>query len=209
MNLFIRSILSFLVVVLAGCTLTTTYLVPEASKGTLNIDPCLGSPYAISFSPENQKWVSIMVETQWLNDRTMMTITFNSAPCFGIQACHSIGGNLYVESEQDKKIVMDRRFSQYIIEASQPTVTLILPDGKTQLITVPVFQSPFDLVDNAMPQYGPNSYLFKSHILISSGPLETFLLRFPDITVNGERVDIPEIRFIKKQADFVFPIVNC
>jgi hypothetical protein len=192
---------------MTGCS-TGVFLQPEASYGNYSaVNPsCPGAQEVIEFSPQNQYWVLFRVYAtppgRWNSNGTELRIHFRLVYqlVYRDGSTRSISSVMFM-SEEREKLIRERSKRNYLVTVSKPTVTVIMPDNSVQEISIPIFERPHD------PRYEGNS-LWDPGIQISPKSLEQFTVKFPDIYVNGEKIDVPHIQF-KKNEQRYFPVINC
>ena len=193
---------------LNSCAVTTPSLVPEAQYGALVGTNCPGhSPYGITFSPEKLYWSYVEIASEWSDRGTLVTLTFVADGCFGMHK-----GGKCVKGKRSREtldLIQETLDKEYIFQASDQTIEIMLPNGKKEKIIANVFASKLDLKMKDMWPIWDTRYMYKSQILVSRDKLNEFSLYFPEITVNGEIIKIPEIRFKKQTLDWVMPTINC
>lgn len=185
-----------------GCS-TGTYLRPDSVAGHYTtVNPsCPGAPEVIEYSPENQSWVSFRVYAtppgRHSSQGTELRIDVRVSPRVGIESTLS-----YIfQNEETEKLIKERRNTAYLLTASEPMVTVIMPDGKKQKISIPMFKKPFDAKNNQNSYWAPG-------VQLSSGKLDNFSIEFPDIYVNGEKINLQLISFKLDQGRYA-PVLNC
>ncbi len=90
----------------------------------------------------------------------------------------------------------------YLVTASKPTVTILLSNGTILEVAIPIFATPYDPKnDRTINRWG-------NGVQLSPEELGSFTVIFPDIYVNGERLEVPPIQF-KIDEDRYVPVLNC
>lgn len=190
----------------AGCS-TGIYLRPEAPSGTLStVNPaCPGAAEIIEFAPQNQYWVLLRVYAtppgRWNSHGTELRIHFWFAYLRGFEPSNASFLFFTFPSEEQKKVIQERSNREYLITASKPTVTVVLPDGSKHEVSIPIFEKPYDPKKDRKGWWDPG-------VQISPTSLGQFTVILPDIYVNGEKIYTPPIRFKQDEGHYA-PVINC
>lgn len=185
---------------ITGCS-TGPYLRPDAVSGVYStVNPtCPGAKEVVAFSPEKQPWVLLRIYAtppkRWGSEGTELRVHF---------FFHYLAGEsafIFYFTEEQRKLIRERSSKDYLVTASKPTVTVVLPDGSSKEVRIPIFGKPYD------PKHDRTSW-WANGVQISSENLDSFTVIFPDIYVNGEKINVPPIYFKKEEGRYA-PVLNC
>jgi hypothetical protein len=79
-----------------------------------------------------------------------------------------------------------------------------LPDGTKTQVLLALFERPYS--HNEAYAYGSGKV--ERGVVISPNALDSFTVIFPDIFINGKKMDIPPVKFGISKAKYV-PVLNC
>ena len=187
---------------ITGCS-TGTYLRPESAAGRhTTVNPsCPGALEVIEFSPQILTWVSFRVYAtppeRYSSHGTELRIHVGINPRVGINSSSSY----LFQNEETKKLIKERRSASYTVTATEPVVTVTMPGGNIRKIPLPMFEKAFDARNNHNNYWAPG-------IQISPSSLDDFTVVFPDIYVNGEKINVAPIHFKLDQGRYT-PVLNC
>jgi len=196
-----------IIILTMGCS-TGPFLRPTAAIGTYStVNPaCPGAQRVVEFAPKNQYWVLLRVyatqpEGNYKSNGTELRVHVDlkywkgfELPAMGIFASDKTWNDR-------KKLIRERSELDYIVTASSPFVTVYTPDGKSQQILVPIFQKPHDPKNHRVGWWDHG-------VQISPKRLDDFKVIFPDIFVNGEKIEVPPIHF-RMDNEYYAPVLNC
>jgi len=109
--------------------------------------------------------------------------------------------SIFYRTDEQRKLIKERSEKDYLVTASKPTVTVVLPDGSSKEVHIPIFEKPYDPKNDRVSWWA-------NGVQVSPENLDTFTVIFPDIYVNGEKINVPPIHF-KKEEDHYAPVLNC
>ena len=107
------------------------------------------------------------------------------------------------ESRRTHELIQERKNQDIIISAPSPIATIVFPDGSTSQVSLPFFEKPF----NHREAKTPNE-LWGPEVLIAPTRVESFKVVFPDIYLNGKKLDISPVEFQKSKETYA-PVLNC
>lgn len=186
--------------VITGCS-TGPYLKPAADAGSYStVNPaCPGAQEVIEFSPEKQPWVLLRIYAttpkRWNSKGTELRVHF------WFKYLKGESTSLFFLTDEQRKLIKERSSKDYLVTASKPTVTVVLPNGSKQEIPIPIFEKPYDPKNNQISWWA-------NGVQVSPDSLDSFTAIFPDIYVNGEKINVPPIHF-QRDEDHYAPVLNC
>jgi hypothetical protein len=202
-------VIIMLAALLGGCS-TGKFLKPEAPSGSYNREnpSCPGAEKVLEFSPPGEDWIEFRILAKLPNkyspEGTRLIAYFRFV--YG-QWPSSVGAwaRLFPNKGQasdHKKLVNKRKNKKYLVTSSSSMATIRLSDGTETKVSLPFFEEPFDgATGKYYGSWGPE-------VVIYPGSLEKFTVVLPDIFLNGEKMDIPEIKF-KLDQHYYAPVLNC
>ena len=198
-----------LLVAISGCS-TGPYLKPEAAGGTYNTQnpACPGPQQVIEFRPADEKWIVFRVLAElpkpYSPEGTKLTAYFQFIYLFPEPPRTS--WSLFpgdTEKEERKNLLAERKKQRIEITASSPFATILLPDGTKTQVLLPFLEKPYN--SNEDPR---DHGIWGQGVIIAPKALESFTVIFPDIFLNGKKLDIPPIKFSISKDTYV-PVLNC
>lgn len=198
-----------LTLTLGGCS-TGPYLKPEAANGTYNTEnpTCPGPQQVIEFRPADETWIVFRVLAKLPNpyspEGTKLTAYFRFI--YLLPEPPRTSWSLFpseAEKEEKKNLLERRKHQRLEITASSPFATIVLPDGTRTQVALPFLEKPYNHSEDPRAHgiWGPQ-------VVISPKMLDNFTVIFPDIFLNGKKLDIPPVKFgISK--DVYAPVLNC
>lgn len=196
----LRLSVALVMAAITGCS-TGPYLKPDASSGVYStVNPaCPGAQEVVAFSPEKQPWVLLRIYAtppkRWNSKGTELRIHF----WFQFLVGESV--SIFYRTDEQRKLIEERSSKDYQVTTSKPTVTVVLPDGSSKEIQIPIFEKPYD------PKHDRISW-WANGVQVSPENLDSFTVIFPGIYVNGEKINVPPLHF-KKEEDHYAPVLNC
>ena len=200
--------LSILLVVLGGCS-TGPFLKPEATGGNYNREnpSCPGALEVFEFRPTSQPWVVFRTLAKLPNryspEGTQLIAYFEFQ--YLLPEPPRMSWSLFPnesEREEKKNLVELRKSRKITISTSSPLATILFPDGSSTQISLPYFESSHD--SNQGDQFG----VWGPKVLVSPKALDSFTVIFPEIFINGSKLDIPPVKFTVSKGRFT-PVLNC
>jgi len=194
---------SLLAAVVVGCS-TGPFLRPEAASGSFSaVNPaCPGAQEVIEFTPQSQYWVVLRVYAtlpgQYGSRGTELRVHFwfrylKGSPWWSV---------MFPTPVERNRLFQERSRRTYLVTVSKPTVTIVLPDGSAREIPIPIFSKPYDPKNEGPIDFWANG------VQVSPEELDSFTAIFPEVYVNGERLEVSPIQF-KKAEDRYAPVLNC
>ena len=183
---------------ITGCT-TGPYLKPDAPSCVYStVNPsCPGAQEVVAFTPKNQPWVFLRVyatpPTRWNSKGTELRVH--------VELQFFVGVDSFFPTDEQRKTVKERSDRHYRVTTSKAAVTVVLPDGTNKEVFIPIFEKPYN------PKTDKTSR-WDNGVQLSPGNLDRFTVIFPEVFVNGEKIEVPPIHF-KKQEDRYAPVLNC
>jgi hypothetical protein len=179
---------------LVACS-TGVFLRPAAVSGELVKDnpACPGPDRVIQFTPKSKNWVHFRVYADPpvpLRPQTRLYIELKTQVGLGLS---------WSQREGDEF----KRRSQHKFEfrAEHPEVTLVYPDGREQIFSVALFKGVHYLESETI-------LLAQEYVQLADTYLDSFIIRMPAVFIDGEKIDIPPIRF-DPDKELYAPVINC
>lgn len=204
-----RALWLLLLICLGGCS-TGLYPKPEASFGNYSTDnpACPGPQQVMEFQSTDGNWIVFRVLAKLPNpnshEGTKLTAYFRFI-YFLPESSRKSWSLLPSDAErEEEKNLVERRKNQPIeITASNPFVTVLLPDGTKTQVSLPFLDRPYnqsqDPADHGI--WGPK-------VINAPKALASFAVIFPDIFINGKKLNIPPVKFVISKDTYV-PVLNC
>jgi hypothetical protein len=193
--------------ILSGCS-SERYLRPETSAGSYRAETpqCPGPKKFVEYRMPAE-WIVFLVGADLPNRRipegTRLVAYFEMQ--FWRPKPPRTRWSIFPSDEEkaERENLFEERKNQKVeITWSSPFVTVVLPDGTKTKVLLPLFEKPYK--PNEMKR--PDNYW--EGVLISPKRLESFTIIFPDMLFNGQKLDIPPVKF--KVDTSVDPVVlNC
>lgn len=192
----IISIFSLLavVVLLAGCS-TGVFLRPVAVSGDLvKVNPaCPGPDRVIQFTPKSKNWAHFRVYADPpvpLRPQTRLYIEVQTQVGLGLPWSQR-GSDEFKRRSQHK----------FEFRAEHPEITLVYPDGREHVFSFALFKGVHYLESETI-------LLAQEYVQLADTYLDSFTIRIPAVFIDGEKIDIPPIRF-GPDKEFYAPVINC
>ena len=194
-----------------GACSTGPYLKPEAESGTYTYNTenpaCPGPQQVMEFQLADEKWIVFRVLAKLPNpyspEGTKLTAYFRII--YLLPEPPRTSWSLFPSNAEmeERKSLLERRINQIEITASSPFATILLPDGTKTQVSLPFLEKPYNHSKD------PRDYgIWGPQVLISPKALESFTVIFPNIFLNGKKLNIPPVKFgISK--DTYAPVLNC
>jgi len=204
-----RTLCLLLLAGLGSCS-TGPYLKPEGVGGTYNTEnpTCPGPRQVIEFRQPDEKWIVFRVLAKLPNpyspEGTKLIAYFRFI--YLLPEPPRTSWSLFPSDaeKEEKKNLLERRQNQRIkITASSSFATILLPDGTKTQVSLP-FLEPYNHSEYSEDHHD----IWGPKVLISPKALESFTVIFPDIFLNGKKLDIPPIKF-GVGTDTYAPVLNC
>jgi hypothetical protein len=199
-----------ILVELLGCSNTEDYLKPQVPVGKYNREnpACPGVEDVIEMRPTGKDWiifrVSAKLPDEYHPEGTKLFAHFQ----FAYRQPDTVDGTWPLfpsaeEKERQKQLFEKRESEELLITASSPFASIVLPDGGTTNVSLPFFEKAFNHKEAENPHtlWGPE-------VLISPRSLENFKVIFPEIFLNGRKLDIPPVEFGKSRGTYG-TVLNC
>jgi len=189
-------LITALVLMLLGCVTTETYFKPIADEGYSNgINPtCPGAHKVLNLRSEKQWWILLRVYVQEIHDSPNTELRIHIDHRY-----HQTPEKL--TRTELKELKKRNSAHDHLIVASSPFVTVQIPGQADKKYSIPIFEKPYLLNENDIDWWG-------SGVVISDTLLTEFTVKLPDVTVNGEAIDVPPILF-QKDVQRVALVLNC
>lgn len=98
-------------------------------------------------------------------------------------------------------LINERRTASYVISAASSEITLTTPAGGEVKITVPLLKEEIDARKIEVNRWARG-------VQLSTGRLDGFVVAFPDVYVNGQRININPIHFSLDRGRYT-SVLNC
>jgi len=179
---------------LAGCS-TGVFLRPAAESGDLVKDnpACPGPVRVIQFTPKSKNWVHFRIYAD-------PPVPLRPQTRLYVEVITQVG--LGLPWSQRKSDEFNRRSNhKFEFRAEHPKTVLIYPDGRERVLEVSLFKGVHTLESKTI-------LLARDYVELADTFLESFTIRMPSVFIDGEKIDIPPIRFGPYKETYM-PVLNC
>lgn len=184
---------------LVACS-TGVFLRPSAESGSLvkGNAACPGPEKVIQFTPNNINWVHLRIYAIPIYAVPAGPPKLQTRLAIEIQTQVGLG---LPRSEWKGDEFKQRSRHKFEFHAENPEVTLVYPDGRERVFSVSLFKGIHSLESETI-------LLARENVDLGDTLLDGFVIRMPAVYIDGEKINIPPIRFTPDK-EFYAPVLNC
>ncbi len=184
---------------LVACS-TGMFLRPSAESGILVKEnaACPGPARVIQFTPDNINWVHLRIYAVPINAVPTNRPKLQTQLVIAVETQVGLG---LPRSEWKGDEFKRRSKHKFELRAENPEITLVYPDGRERVFSVSLLKGVHFLESETI-------LLTREDVYLGDTLLDGFIIRLPAVYIDGEKINIPPIKFTPDKEHYV-PVLNC